>query len=436
MNRTTAAASAPYWNIHRSGKRRSPRRRRLPALCAAFCAVLCLTGCGVRPPVTPERSGPSLPGQAAGVRDGETLLTAEGTAIPAWRALYWLTLACDGIREQYQSAGQSVDWTAPADENGGTVGSGGTGGNGNAVENGGADGNSGTGGVSGGTGSAFTLADYAKARALSDAVLYAQVEALAARCGVELDAEDETALEERWQSQCAQHGGEAEFLRVLSRFGLDREKSMELYRTGRLYGKLCALCYADGSASDGSASDSSTSDGSTADSSPAGGSLRKGGLIPDAEQYAALERSSGQIRFDRILAAAGNDKNAAKTKAAAYFVRLNGAADQAALFAELAAQGDDPSGPRTLWDGTLDAALSSALRALEIGQLSGIVENGEGFSILRRLPPERGTVLEAWVEGTLAASAETARVEASAAWRALDAGAFAEKLEELRAGIS
>ncbi|MBQ9346468.1 MAG: hypothetical protein IJT94_03880 [Oscillibacter sp.] len=339
--------------------------------------ALCLTlsACA---PMKKTPSGPSLTGQAAEVPDEAALVSVDGTVLPAWRVLYWLALACDRTREEHQAAGTVPDWNAPA--------------GGNSV-GGAAD------------GGAVTLSDHAKDQALADALLYAETEALSEQYGVTLDADDEAALEAQWAERCEAHGGEAAYLQLLSRFGLDRPRSMELYRTGRLYGKLCALC------------------------------REGGGPQPSDQQYAALERDSGDIRFDRILAAGGDGNgNGARTKAAAYFVRLNGAADQAALFTELAAQGDDPAGPRTLSAGMLDEKLEAALRALEIGQLSGIVESAEGFSILRRLPPERGPLLDAWLDRTLEEAASAAEVKVSKAWRDLDAGAFAARLEELRAG--
>jgi len=358
---------------------RRPRRdaccpRLLPAI--ALCMALCLllSACV---PQKKNTSGPSLPGIAAGVPDGAGLVSVDGTVLPAWRVLYWLTLACDRIQEEHQAAGTVPDWNAPAGGNsvGGTADS-----------------------------STATLSDHAKEQALSDALLYTETESLAEQYGVTLDDTDQAALEGQWAERCAAHGGETAYLQLLSRFGLDRARSMELYRTGRLYGKLCQLC------------------------------REGGGPQPSDEEYASLERNSGEIRFDRILAA-GGDSGGARTKAAAYFVRLNGAADQASLFAELASQGDDPAGPRTLSEGTLDGKLEAALRALEIGQLSGIVESAEGFSILRRLPPERGPLLDAWLDRTLEEAVSAAQVQVSGAWRDLDAGAFAARLAELRSGV-
>lgn len=246
-----------------------------------------------------------------------------------------------------------------------------------------------------------TLGDYAKEQALMDAALYAAVETFADRYGAEWTDTDTAALASRWQSRCHSRGGESAYLRELSRFGLNRERASELDRTGQLYDKLSAACR----------------NGETP--SP-----------PEAE-LRALEQESGAIRVDRILSA-GSDRNAARAKAVDCFLRLNGADDQAALFAQLAAAGDDPAGPRTLEENTLDGTLTAVSRVLEVGELSGVIESEAGFSILRRLPPDTAALSETWLDRKLQEAAENAEIRLSGRYAALDAGAFFTALERLR----
>ena len=72
------------------------------------------------------------------------------------------------------------------------------------------------------------------------------------------------------------------------------------------------------------------------------------------------------MSVDRILVAAGDDREAAREKAAELFAQLNGAEDQGAVFDTLAKAGDDTAGPRTVLpgDGQLSQELEEAAQAL------------------------------------------------------------------------
>ena len=138
------------------------------------------------------------------------------------------------------------------------------------------------------------------------------------------------------------------------------------------------------------------------------------GCTLDEEDLAALE-------------SAWTEKAAEYGRAAEAFARLNTAEDQRAEFAALAAEGDDPAGPRTFTpgDGTLDGALEAAAQALEEGQCSGILETGEGFSILLRGETDRSGVEEAYFDHLLQKAAENAPVGLTEEYKALDPAAFA-----------
>nr|WP_326186049.1 peptidylprolyl isomerase [uncultured Oscillibacter sp.] len=254
--------------------------------------------------------------------------------------------------------------------------------------------------VSGGT-----LADYARDQALADTALYATVENWAERYGCALTEEDRAALSASWAEQAAAHGGEDGYLAELAELGLDRRRAEELAGVGVLYGKLYTL-YLD-------------------EDSP---------LAPDAPALAAFAEEAGLLTVDRILVAAGGDREAARQKAAELFAQLNGAADQGAAFAALAAAGDDPAGPRTFLpgDGTLDSSLEAAAMALAEGQCSGILESEEGFSILRRLAADADALADGYFDHLLQSAAESALVETTEAYDALDAAAFDAALRTAR----
>nr|WP_325212910.1 peptidylprolyl isomerase [uncultured Oscillibacter sp.] len=247
--------------------------------------------------------------------------------------------------------------------------------------------------VSGGS-----LADYAKDQALADTALYATVETLAERYGCALSEKERAALTELWEEQSAAHGGEAAYLKKLADLGLDRLRSEELAEVGLLYAKLYNLCLTGGS------------------------------------ELSELLGTADSLTVDRILISAGEDREAARERAAEVFSRLNGAEDPEAVFPILAAEGDDAAGPRTLLpgDGTLPPALEEAAKALEEGQCSGILESEEGFSILRRLASEGETLAGEAFDRMLQSAAEEALIQTTPAYESLSAAAFDRALAELR----
>lgn len=245
-----------------------------------------------------------------------------------------------------------------------------------------------------------TLADYAKDQALADTALYATVENWAERYGCALSDTERAALAKAWEEQSAARGGEEAYLKELADLGLDRLRAEELAEVGMLYAKLYDLCLTEGS--------------------------ELGRLLDQADS----------LTVDRILISAGEDREAARERAAEVFSRLNGAEDPAAAFPALAAEGDDAAGPRTLLpgDGTLSQALEEAARALEEGQYSGILESEEGFSILRRLESQGQDLAGEAFDRLLQEAAEGALVQTTPAYDVLDAAAFDEALAGLRQG--
>ena len=246
-----------------------------------------------------------------------------------------------------------------------------------------------------------TLADYAKDQALADTALYATVENWAERYGCQLSEQERQAAGDDWE----QRTGEQGYLEKLADLGLDRERAVELNEVGALYAKLCALADQPDSA-----------------------------LAPAKEALDAFAAEDGRITVDRILIAAGEDRDAARERAAEVFAKLNGAEDQEAVFDTLAKAGDDKAGPRTILpgDGQFSRELEEAAETLEVGQCSGILESDEGFSILRRLAPETAEIAEEYFDSRLQEAAAGAKTSLSEAYEQLDAASFYRKLETLR----
>lgn len=233
-----------------------------------------------------------------------------------------------------------------------------------------------------------TLADSAKEQALADTALYATVENWA-----------ET------YSCTPPERSEEPTVSILPDLGLTEAQQEELAAVGQLYAELYALYH-------------------TADSP----------LAPAAEDLAAYGRELGAITLDRILVPAGEDRDSARQRAAALFSQLNSAEDQAATFTTLAADGGDPAGPRTLLpgDGSLDETLWEAAEALGEGQISGILESEDGFSILRRLPLDTAALADSYFDHQLEAAAQSADISVTPAYETLDPAAFSDALRQAR----
>ena len=247
-----------------------------------------------------------------------------------------------------------------------------------------------------------TLADYAKDQALADTALYATVENWAERYDCHLSDQERQTADGDWERRA----GEPGYLEKLADLGLDRARALELNEVGTLYAKLCAL---------------SDQPDST--------------LAPGKEALDAFAAENGRIIVDRILVAAGENRDAARERAAEAFAKLNGAEDQGAVFDALAKTGDDKTGPRTILpgDGHLSRELEEAAQTLAVGQCSGILESDEGFSILRRLAPEAAEIAEDYFDSRLQEAAAGAQMTLSEAYEGLDAAAFYKQLEALRA---
>ena len=206
----------------------------------------------------------------------------------------------------------------------------------------------------------------AKAQALSDTALYAAVEAMAAEYGLSLTEEERLALTPGvWEA-------------------LPEAQWRELSAVGALYGKLCALD------------------------------------IPE-ETLRSFGAEQGYRTVDRILIPAGEG---AADKAAEVFARLNGGGE--AAFAAAKAESADTSGSRTLrpGEGILAPALEDAAAALGEGQLSGILESEEGFSILYCLPLDTEQMRIPWLDDQLRSRGDGAEIQALPEYERLDVSAY------------
>ena len=318
--------------------------------------------------------------EAAGISPDAVALTVDGREVPAWRYLYWLTYACDFIRDAYEETGETLDWSAP---------------------------------LSGGT-----LADYAKEQAIQSAALYATVENWGAAHGAALTEEDRTDLSAAWAEKEASYGGEAEYLAVLADMGLERADAEALSADYYLYRRLYGLFRTEGS------------------------SLYPGTAEVDAFAAERNYLCADFILVSTADVSAGDTEAlvARRQRAENIFSQLNADTDPAAGFAALAdTYSDDPErsqypAGRTFAPGAgvMPAEAEAAVMALEEGQWSGLVESADGIYILLRRAPDREIILGDYFDSLLQTAANQAEIQMKEPFAALSPGEFYEKLTVAR----
>ena len=313
---------------------------------------------------------------AAGISPDEPLLTVDGREVPAWRYLYWLTCTCDFIRDSYESAGQTLDWSEP---------------------------------LSGGT-----LADYAKQQALSSTALYATVENWAEQYEISLTEEDREALETDWTEKAASYGGEEAYLAVLANLGLTRADAQALSADHYLYKELYTH----------------------AQSQESPLHPQEGELAAFAEEKGYLCVDMILISTADVAQDDAEGMAQCRERAESVFSQLNASEDPAGTFAALAQSSSDdadraayPEGRTFLpGAGVLPAGAEEAAMALEEGQWSGIVETEEGFYILLRKPVDLEAVAGDYFDSLLQQAADQAEIRLTEAYDTIGTGEFYERL--------
>ena len=248
-----------------------------------------------------------------------------------------------------------------------------------------------------------TLGDYVKERALASAALYATVENWAERYGCEITEEIESAIAEDWEEKELAHGGKQAYLAYLAGQGLDRKRAEHLTKTHYLYVQLSELAVAEDSA-----------------------------LWATEGELAAYFEEQDYVTAD-VLTFSGED---AAQRAAEVFSRLNGSGDVAAEFATVKQErGGDGGWPRSFRtsDAEVPFGISVVAAGLEPGQLSGIVDVGEGYAIVLRLADDASGLRQELLDHKLQTAAETAEILVTQAYEALETERFWQELEKKNA---
>ena len=225
----------------------------------------------------------------------------------------------------------------------------------------------------------MTLKEYAKEQALEATAVYAAVEnwGEAHHCMIAENPEAAVKFPANWE--------------------LSDEQTDEMETVGLLYRELYRLFCTEGST-----------------------------LAPDEKAVAAFAEKQEWVGMEQIFISAAENREEAKEQAVRWFAGLNAAEDPSAEFAAFAAEDDDPTGARTIRLGSesLDQTLEAALRGLETGQLSGILETEDGYHILRRIQAEPAVFMEAFFDDALRQAAEQAEIRCTQTYKDLDAKEF------------
>ena len=305
-------------------------------LCLTLLLCLVLTACQ-KSDEPQQQSQVSLSDASAAIEEEQVLLSVDGREVPAWRYFYWLRQTCERVCASYAASGTEVDWTAASEEE--------------------------------------TLADYVKAQALADTVLYATVENWAEQYGCTATVSDSVEAE-TW---------------------LTAEQARELERVGRLYAALYEwFCR---------------------EESP---------LFAEEETLEAFAEETGWVGYREILIPFGAEREAAEQKAAEVFAALNRPQGKEADLSALTGDGIDISREHTLQlgSGDLPPEKEAVLAGLSAGQFSGIVETEDGYAVLQRITPATDIVREALFDHLLLEAAAKAEIRCIPAYRELDPAEF------------
>lgn len=149
-------------------------------------------------------------------------------------------------------------------------------------------------------------------------------------------------------------------------------------------------------------------------------------LAPTEAALAAFKADCGLLSAERVFIPLGSDADAARETAGAAFAALNTARDPDAVFRRLM----ETHGGGPLSDTDWLPALREAAEMLAVGQWSGVLAAGDGYSILRRTALPRQTLLEAHFDRLLQNAAAAQDIRVTGDYAAIDPQGFWQALRE------
>lgn len=361
-------------------------RRGLAVALSAVLLTGVLSGCGSS--YDPVKEVMGYPGSTV-------LFKVDGNDVTASDYFFWMAKNADYVASYYSAMGGAVDWTASIDGDGGA-----------------------------------TMDEYVKSESQNTAVVYSVVAAKAAAAGYEFTAEDKADYDEQCAETKEQLGGEEAYQDYLKTMCLTDDLMLELSKVGVVYSHMEAGLCADGG-----------------EYAPAEGELAQyaadNGLMC-AKHILLLTKdmSTGQVLAD-------DQKAEKRAKAEELLTQLQAISDPAELetkFDELMQANSEDSGLQSnpdgyvFGEGEMVQPFEDAVKALEPGQISGIVESDYGYHIiLRQDPADAPALREEWqaqkMDGVLEQWVEEAQIETTQTYDDLTTADFYEKLTAFRATL-
>lgn len=331
-------------------------KKTISALLAVLLLALC-AGCGNQ--AEPEPSG--IYYDITGIAPTETVMTVDGSEVPAQMYFYWTAYNCSAIEYQmnmYNYAyGMYSEYIDPDD---GTI-------NWDLqfTED-------------------QTLSEYVKAETDDTVLFYVVLENLAEELGAGLTAEDEAAIADNRASAVEQMGGEEEFDKYLAEMGIDDDTFARFSATNFLFENLTDLVLQEGSEL----------------------------YLPeeDYDQYGTYADHILLATQDLTTGEALSEEEIEEKRQTAedLLAQLQASDDVVTLFGQLADEYSEDTGRETnpngyiYTPGTMIQAFEDAAAALEPGQVSGIVESDYGFHIILRKDLSEGLANDPDMKRTLA----------------------------------
>ena len=309
---------------------------------------------------------------ASGIRPDAQLLSVNGEAVSAEEYLYWLDSVCEYL-DSYVGGGLDFN-TQVTDE--------------------------------------MTFSQFAKSDAVTTTTLYAVVRQMAQEYGITLTAEDQAALDAQRAQYVAYYGGEEAYALQLQILGIPEALQRRVEEVPFLYNRVF-LAYSD----------------------------PNGELYPGDEALQSFGEQNGYVTAQLLyFPTEGLDEAAAadmKSAATDYAAQLSAAADKQAAYAAMAdALGltVDAAG-YTFCPTDSDPAVCSAVTALLPGEVSDVIEGANGFYVALAMETNYASLTEVLFNIHLQELQDSAKVEYSDKYDALDAGTFYGNLLEERIAL-
>ena len=311
--------------------------------------------------------------QVTGIRPDARMVKVNGDAVSAEEYLYWLASVCEYL---YSYSGGTIDFSAQITDD-------------------------------------MTYGEYAKADALETVKLYAVTRQWAKEAGVTLTEADRKALQQQRQQYIGYYGSEEVYLQQVELLGINEELLQSIDSTPYLYNNIYALF-----------SDKTSS------------------LYPGEKALQDYADEMGYVTAQLLfISTAGLDDTAkadALTKAQSFARQMKDAADKQAMYETLAAQlgfTTDPAG-LTFEPSTSDAAVCQAVKAMNVGEVSSVIEGDGGYYIALRMDTNYDSLTEELFNIRLQERIDSAKVDSSGKlYTNLDAAEFYTALNAARAEL-